>query len=109
MNCLSRCMIKCAPNIYFLHKCDFIESLLCYYSRYAGGRVSTSSETDRSGVLIKSNARGETIGNETASDEDSQLSYSTTGSPTPNTSSHVDSSPVSSQNIQLKSGSSGKV
>ena len=85
-----------------------IKSLLCPYSRHSGPRVSTSSEADRCGVSIK-HARGENIGNETASDEDSQLSYSTTGSPTLNTSSHVDSSPISSQNSHLKLSSSGKV
>ena len=77
-----------------------------FYSRSIGNRVSTSSDVDRGRPLGKMNASGDTTGNDTASDEDSQPSYSTTGSPTPNTNSQSDSNLVSNR---MKSASSSKV
>ena len=47
--------------------------------------------------------------NDTASDEDSQISYSTTDSPTPTTNLQIDLSQVHNQPNHVKPGSSGKV
>ena len=79
------------------------------FSQRIGNRVSTSSGVDKVRSINRPNAGSELTGNDTASDEDSQLSYSTTGSPTPNANSQTDSSPVASQASPVKSGSSGKV
>ena len=80
--------------------------LYLFFSRGGGNRVSTSSEVEKRRSLSRSNTGGENNPNDTASDEDSQLSYSTTGSPAPNASLHAESSSISNQ---TKSSSSGKV
>ena len=77
-----------------------------FFSRTAGNRVSTSSDFEKRRSLSRSTAGGDNNCNDTASDEDSQLSYSTTGSPTPNANLQAEPSSISSQ---AKSASSGKV
>ena len=75
-------------------------------SRSTGNRVSTSSDVEKRRSLSRSNTGGENNCNDTASDEDSQLSYSTSGSPAPNTNLQAESNSMSNQ---AKSSSSGKV
>ena len=79
------------------------------FSRSTGNRVSTSSDIDKGRLSNKANTGVETTANDTASDEDSQISYSTTDSPTPTTNLQIDLSQVPNQPNQVKTGSSGKV
>ena len=71
--------------------------------------MSTSSDGDRARSSARMSAGGDIASNEAGSDEDSQLSYSTIGSPSLNTRSPADSNPVSTQPSPQKQGPSGKV
>ena len=71
--------------------------IICSRSYGGNSGVSTSSDAERRGSSSSTRAtnHGGRDNIEVASDDDSQLSYSTTGSPAPQI--QVDSSPVSSQ------------